>query len=222
MRWYDKFSRKFRNFGIPNLMGYITSSMIILYLAQFLFKMPVYQYLSFSAPLILQGQVWRLITFLLLPPYTTIVSVFFYLLLYYSIGRQLEYSWGTSTFNFYYLLGVIGTIIAGFITGSATNHYLNLSLFMAYAVLFPETEFRFMFLFPIKAKYLGYAEAILYVVWLFRYIFTQNWGKVAELLASVINFFIFFGPDIYDSIKRYFRTRKRQKEFRDGTRGNWK
>ena len=83
---------------------------------------------------------------------------------YYFLGSTLENVWGTFRFNLYYLVGLIGAVIAAFFTGYGTSTYLNLSLFLAFAFLFPDHEILLFFFFPIKMKYLAYVDWILFAV----------------------------------------------------------
>ncbi len=83
----------------------------------------------------------------------------FSLYFYYLIGTALEREWGSFWFDVYYFCGAIGTVIAGFITGSATNYYLNMSLFFAFAALYPNFQVLLFFFIPIKIKWLAYVDA---------------------------------------------------------------
>ena len=112
---------------------------------------------------------------------------------------------GTTRFNLYYLFGMIGAILAAFITHSTgTNSYLNLSLLLAYTALFPDNEVLFMFIIPMKLKWLGLLEGAL-LGWLF--IIGSMADRVA-LIFSLLNFLLFFGPRLYDRIRNKIRYEK--------------
>lgn len=222
MKWLKKLQRKMRNFGIPNLMLYITATMLFFFLADLILPLtPNFLYwMDFSRGLILQGEVWRLLTFLFMPPATNIIWLFFSLLFNVYVGRSLENHWGASSFTFYYLWGVIGLLVGGFITGSTTNIYLNTSLFLAFAQLYPDQEIRVMFLIHVKAKYLGYAQWIVYGILLIINLQFQNWGGAVALVMSVLNFIIFFGPGMIDRWRTNYHYRKRRKEFKEHIKNN--
>src|SRR5690554_5863822 len=207
MNWLDKLEKKFGRFAIPNLMYYIVMTMAAIYIIQYLFQIPLNFYLAFIPSLVWQGQFWRIITFIFIPPASSLIFFAFVLYFYYMIGITLENEWGTFRFNLYYLFGMIGTIIAALITGFGTSVYLNLSLFLAFAYLFPNMEVRLFFIFPIKIKWLAYLN---WGVFIFNFIFGTMAQRVV-ILASLINFFIFFGRDFIDYIKyqrKYGATRR--------------
>lgn len=212
--WLNKLERRFGRFGVPNLMMYITSTTLVLTLVEMFGGVPISSWLSFSRTLILEGQVWRLVTFLFVDSGWNLFSLILMLYFYYWIGCRLEYAWGTFQFTFYYLLGTVGAVIGGFITGSADATYLNLSLFLAYAALFPNEEILFMMFLPIKVKYLAYLDWIIFGATI---IFSSVPSKIAAVLA-LINFFIFFWPYISGSIRNYFKYRKVRNNFRNQMR----
>ena len=134
--WLDKLERKFSRYAIPNLITYI----IILYAAGFALELinPTFyrQFLSLDASKILQGQIWRIVTFIIQPPSDSLIFIVFALYLYYMIGKQLEAAWGAFRFNLYFFSGmlfiVLGAILAYLLTGTVLpmdTWYLNLSLF---------------------------------------------------------------------------------------------
>ena len=143
MSWLDKLDRKFGRWGIPNLMLYIVITIAAVFIGDVLFSvqgMSLSGYLALFTQAAVHGQFWRFITFIFVPPTTSIISLFFFLYFYYFLGSTLENVWGTFRFNLYYLVGLIGAVIAAFFTGYGTSTYLNLSLFLAFAFLFPDHE----------------------------------------------------------------------------------
>ena len=211
MNWLDKLERKFGRFAIPGLMRIIVIGMTLVFCCNLLFpQVNLLSYLYFSPALIAQGQVWRVFTFLFLPPQTSLVFILFSLYFYYFIGTSLENQWGSFRFNVYYLVGIIGTIIAGFIAGGATNSYLNLSLFFAFAAIFPDMQVLLFFLIPIKVKWLALVDAVLFA---FQLLF-GTWSTRAVIIASLINFLLFFGPDVWRRLRDNFKYRKQREEWR--------
>lgn len=221
MRFIDKLERKFRRFGIPNLMIYITATMLMVFLLELVLQRDISSLIDLNRTMILQGQVWRLVTFIFVPVNTSPLWIILSLYFYYSIGSTLENSWGTTRFTLYYLFGMIGAIIGMFITGYASNMYLNLSLFLVYAYLFPDTQFMLFFIIPIKAKYLAYVDVagllILFVINRFP-------GRLAIVFAF-LNFFLFFGPDLWQMLKQKKEVRDRRKRYKkneDDYRDYWR
>lgn len=218
MNLLDKLERKFGRYAIHNLMYYI----IILYalgyvIATFVPQFYV-QYLSLDPTMILRGQIWRIITFIIYPPNTGLFYFLISMYLYYSIGRILEAQWGAFRFNLYFFTGVLLHVVAAFIScyvfganiGPAFGtYYLNYSLFFAFAATYPDMQFLLFFIIPIKAKWLGIINGIYFGVtivagFLANYlpysvlIGLMNAGIIAHpaysamALVSLANFLIFF------------------------------
>ncbi len=207
MNWLNKLEKKFGRYAIPNLMSYIIGGNILVYVIQYIFHIPLSNYLAFVPSLIMEGQIWRIITFIFIPPSASLIFIAFVLYFYYMIGNTLEYEWGTFKFNLYYLFGIIGVMISGLIAGYSTSYYLNLSLFLAFAYLFPDTEILLFMVIPVKIKWLAYLDWAYFVISL---ITGDTYQRVA-VIASLINFFIFFGKDFIDYIKyhrKYDSTRR--------------
>lgn len=166
--------------------------------------------LMFDRAAILGGQIWRIFTFLFLPPDASLLFIVLSLYLYYMIGTALENQWGAFGFTMYYLLGAVGAILSGIITGYATNEYLNLSLFFAFAMLNPNFELLLFFFIPVKMKWLAVIDAIGFVL-LF---IVESWSGRLALVMAVINVFIFFTPNFIDFIKSLWRRWKWRQNFK--------
>jgi membrane associated rhomboid family serine protease len=140
--------------AIERLTTFIVGGMAITYVL--CLARPEYFRHLVLIPQLVPSQPWRLVTFLFLPPPSSMIWVLLALYFTWLIGSSLEQEWGALKFNVYYLFGAVGTAAAGFLTGTAqTNEYLNLSLFFAFATLFPDYEIRLFFVLPVKVKWLG-------------------------------------------------------------------
>lgn len=210
MNWLYKLERKFGRFGITNLMLYVVTTMLFVAIFDMVIGFPLSHWFSLIPSLVAQGQIWRLITFIFLPPASTPLALVLSLYFYYIMGSTLERVWGTFRFNLYYLFGIVGCILAGLISGYGTNMYLNLSLFLAFAYLFPDHQVLLFYIIPIKMKYLAYLDWAIFAFDLL----TGSWPAKVAIIASLINFFIFFGPDILDRIRRR-RGNNVQRNFRN-------
>ncbi len=198
-------------------MSVITVAMILVWAVDLLlpitgYEVSIYGMLYFDRGLIFSGQVWRIITFLFLYP-TASNPIFTALALYFYwwIGSSLESYMGKARFNLYYLFGVIGSIIAGLIVGGMTNFYLNISLFLAFAVLFPETRVLLFFFIPIKIKWLGMFDGLI----LLLSFIIGNWIERAAILAAIASFLLFFGYRLWYNTKRAYEDYKRRKNYYD-------
>lgn len=208
--------RKYGRYAIDNLMKIIVVGMGLVYAVD-LISAPMNQgvgtlsqFFAFSRPLILRGQIWRLITFIFVPPASSPLFILITLYFYWLIGQYLEQYWGAFRFNVYYLCGMLGAIIAGFITGYSTNYYLNLSLFLAFATFQPDLEVLLFFILPVKVKWL----ALVALASLTYMLITSPWSGKLALVMSLINLIIFFGPDLVQQIKQL----RRRYEWKKNTR----
>lgn len=208
----DKLDRKIGRYALRNLMTIIVAGTALVWLFDFVFaqKAGVYlsYYLYFDKALILKGQVWRLITFVFIPQEYNIFFLVVSLYFYWLIGSSLEREWGSFKFDVYYLVGTLGSIASGFITGYASNSYLHLSLFLAFAILYPDHKVLLFFFIPVKMKWLAIFDAVLLVLELIL----GTWALRIALLISLLNIPLFFWRNVVDAIRRRHRRRKWQKE----------
>lgn len=198
MNFLDKLERKYGKYAIKNLMLYILFGNAFVFLFYHLTGGQFLSWILFHFGAVLKGQVWRLISFVFIPNTFDILWFLFSAFLYYSIGMQLEYTWGTFKFNVYYLMGIIFNIIASIVLQFVFNSfadprsmtlYINLSLFLAYATLFPNVQFRLYFIIPVKVKYL----AFLYAAFLLFDFFTGGLATQVLIIISLLNYLMFFG-----------------------------
>jgi membrane associated rhomboid family serine protease len=204
--------RKFGKIAIKNLMLHVTILNAIVYIASYLFgTYGLVSYMVLNPGLVMTGQVWRLITYIFVPPLGNIFLTAITLYFYYFIGISLERAWGSFKFNIYYFLGIIFTAAASMITGiSIAGTFLNLSLFFAFAMLYPNMEILFFFVIPLKVKYLAYIDAAFYIIMLI----TGSASERTAIIGSVLNFLLFFGKDIYKSIKLRIRVSKNRSRYK--------
>lgn len=204
MDWISKLERKYGRYAVSGIMKYL----IILQIGgYFIFSSSYeffYYYLSLDAAAILQGQVWRIVTFLMDPPTTSLIFVFFAFYLYYMIGESLEHIWGAFRFNLYLISGIIfhvvGAILAYLLFGVSYplgTEYLYLSLFLAFAASFPDVEFRLFFVLPIKAKYLGYLNGAFFAYTVLQgflpaYSHVIYKANAIAAFVSMLNFLLFY------------------------------
>lgn len=204
MNWLDKLERKLGRFAIPNLTVYLLVGYVIGFGIVNLMRDMV-GYLTLEPALILRGQVWRLISWVLIPPTDNLISLVFLVLLYYSLGTALERTWGSFRYNVYIFSGLLFTVLAVFglyvfyyfrygvevplsAVGLIGTNYITMSIFLAFAVIYPDMEVMLYFILPIKMKWM----ALVYVV-LAGYDFINGGiGIRVAIGASLLNFVIFF------------------------------
>ncbi len=191
-RRFNRFCYRNRDKGIPNLMLYITIGTAIVYFLRWIDPSNMLSYwLYFDRSLIVRGQIWRLITFPLVYSSSNLFWTVLMLFCYYSLGQAIENLWGTLRFNLFYFTGmVMMDVFCMIFSGYASAYYLNLSLFLAYATLYPKAQFTLFFIIPIPAWVLAVIDLLLLAMGLF-YPFPHNLFPV----IAVANYFLFFGKD---------------------------
>ena len=197
-RRFNRFCFEHRNKGIPNLMLYISLGCALVYLmTQVTQNTLLYSLLVFDRTAILQGQVWRLFTYPLTFDSSNLLLMAVALFCYYSIGRAIENIWGTLRFNLFYFCGIIMMDIWCMLFGGRADvTYLNLSLFLSYATMFPDAQFLFFFIIPIKARIFALFDLFLVIYAVLVYPFPSNVFAV----ISLANYFLFFGRDVLNVI----------------------
>ena len=198
-RKFERFCYQNRSKGIPNLMLYICIGTAIVYLFTMATNNTVlYSALQFDRAAILRGQVWRLITYPLTTSSGNILFMLITLLCYYSLGAAMENQWGTFKFNLFYLTGVVLMDIYGMIFGCRADvTYLNLSLFLSYATMYPQASFLMFFIIPIKAWVLALFDLAMILLGVFAVPFGPE--NLFPIIA-LANYFLFFGKDVLNVI----------------------
>lgn len=192
----NKMERKFGRYAIPNLMLYIIIANAVGLILLYINPAFLMGYLRFSAEEILHGQIWRLVTYIFMPTSTNLLSMVLFCLVYYMIGVSLERAWGAFRQNLYIFSGLLGQVIGAFLVYAFTGidmtmlntSYLNASMFFAYAALFPNMQFYFYFIIPIKAKWMALLSGVFYIYEFFAYGIETK----VMIVMSLINFLVFF------------------------------
>lgn len=172
MKFINKLERKFGKYAINNLIYYIIALYVIGWIMQLSAREVYSTYFSLNAEAILHGQVWRIVTFLMKPPASSPIFMVFVLYLYYMIGMNLERAWGAFRFNLYFFTGVlfhaitaiIIYILFGGLIVELDTFYLNMSLFFAFAALYPNMQLLLFFIIPVKIKWLAMLNGVLFVL----------------------------------------------------------
>ncbi|MGM9538274.1 MAG: rhomboid family intramembrane serine protease [Candidatus Onthomonas sp.] len=200
----DRFCYNHPRFGIPNLVYYLIGGSCIVYLLDLLTysRVAVSSLLAFDRALIFQGQIWRLVTFLFTTWGQSPISFLLAMYFLWFVGTNLEREWGTAKFTCYYGMGVLLTLILGLITGSASTTYIDLTLFLAFATLYPDTRFLLFFFIPIKAKWLGWIDAALLAFSFVGSIIRLDLGGALMIIISIFNYLLFFWPELMYQVRR--------------------
>lgn len=208
----ERFCARHPRFGIPNLMRYIVIGNVVVYFLSMLSRnadATALDFLAFNLNGLLHGEVWRLVTFVFVPEYSSPFALLISLYFYYWIGSILEREWGTAKFTLYYaggaLLTLLGVVITSLITGNhfltlAGTGYVNLSMFLAFAVLFPNMTVLLFFIIPIKIKWLAIIDGAFFAFEIVSGILSGNVVGIITPVLALLNFAIFITPHV-----RYLR-----------------
>ena len=233
-RKFDRFCFRNRDKGIPNLMTWICLGNAAVFLLWRFFNIPLPGLLNFDSYAIMQGQVWRLFTYIFTFASegsffgSYVLGALFSILFYHWIGKMLEMVWGTLRFNLYYLCGILLTDLAGMaihwgfgLPVSLGSTYLNLSLFLAVATLVPDNRILLMMFIPIKMKWMAWVDFIItanaLITGIMECIFYWNaYGSYLGLfhlcigllpLVAILNYFLFFGRGIANVMPDWLKRR---------------
>ena len=225
----DRFCAKHPYWGIANLMRYVVIGTVAVYLLYLLTGMNagVFSLLAFSPAHILKGEIWRLVTFIFLPFSTDPLSLILSLYFYYWIGGALENQWGTPKFTIFYFSGVLLTILGAALTTLVTGtnialfstYYVNMSMFFAFAALYPDAQVLLFFFIPIKIKWLAWLDGALFAFDVARSIGAGDWGGVITPVVALLNVVVFFWPYFIRTAERTrYRNSRQATRFRQTVR----
>jgi membrane associated rhomboid family serine protease len=223
MNWLDRAEARFGFLAIPGLPRIIVGFNLLVFI---LFKVsPSFvPLLELNPTLVLQGQVWRLVTFIFIPQFGGMLgewlTILLYLLYLLFIGTGLEQAMGSFKLTLYYLMGMFGVAVAALLLGSAqipgagpTGTYaagmLNSTLFFAFARYYPETIIYLMYILPVKVKWMAWFSAALLI---FGFL-GNGWDYRVSLLICLVNYLIFFGVEHYREARHRTETTTRRERF---------
>lgn len=189
----DRLERLLSRFAIPGLIRYVVALNALVFILVRL--NPDYaQVLALDRTAILNGEVWRVVSWIFLPQTTSFFWIFFYLMFTWWLGDLLEGSWGVFRLNAYYFLGMALCIASALLFGASEgNLFLNLSLFLAVATLAPNLEIMLFFVLPVKIKWVALFSLLFPAAVLLL-------GSLAEKMVVVMclgNYLVFFGPGYF-------------------------
>ena len=221
-RNFERFCYRHQDKGIRNLMLYIAIGTAIVYLIGTLDPSGAfYSALVFDRDAILHGQVWRIITYIFIPRDTSIIGLAVNLYFDYVFGKMIERTWGAFRFNLFYFSGVLITALGALLLGlNASILYIDLSLTLAFATVFPEAQILFMYIIPLKMKYLAWLYFGVTIFQIIQIPFPRNLLPVFALL----NYFLFFGSDVLHVLPDFLRGKKKGIHYtqrKQRTSANW-
>jgi len=214
MSLLDKIQRRFGRFALRHVtIGLILCQVVVYAMAQGQMlkvgegdveRHTVLDRIALVPEKVLEGQIWRLVTFVCEPPTTNVVFALFFWYMFYLMGEALELSWGSFRYNVYLLIGYFATVAVSFLTPQvpASIGFLEGSVFLAFAALFPDFVIYLFFLLPVKIKWLA---LLAWIGYFFALVF-GTWATRLLVLASICNFLLFFSKDILYRLRKSRRS----------------
>jgi membrane associated rhomboid family serine protease len=213
-RLLARLERKIGRFAIPHLMMFIVGGMALFWVLS-LTRPEILGRMVLDVDAVRAGEVWRLVTFLFMPIGSSPLWVLANLYFAWWVGSSLEQHWGAFKFNAFYFMGAAGTILAAVLTGPQTNFYLDASLMLAFATVFPDVQILLFFILPIRVKWLGIVAGVGIAIALAM----GTWGTRAAILAAMGNYVLFFSGhwmDVWRSRNVKVRQKARMAQFDAG------
>ncbi|MEE8142878.1 MAG: hypothetical protein V3T77_07245 [Planctomycetota bacterium] len=229
-RWLNLLERRFGRYAVPHLALFVVTPKII-----FLLKValqpsslqPMMENFVLVPALVLEGELWRLFTFLVIPPTFQAIWFLLYAYLTYLYCSGLEQAWGAFRLNVYILIAWFATVVSTFLAYFLNEKfvlldafYVETTLFLAFAAVYPEFVFQLFFILPVKVKYLAM------VAWAMAgFQFMQGgWSEVYQyahrvvLLGIYCNYLLFFGARHYKYIRDRIEAQRRRKKWQEAMR----
>jgi hypothetical protein len=214
MTLLDRLERKLGRFAVHNATLGIIFAQVAFYAVhqaelRGAIREPVTEKLTLVPALVLEGQWWRVFTFVFTPPGDSLLWAILFWYFFYFVGTVMEQTWGAFRYNVYLLVGYVATVAAAFLVPDmpASVAFLQGSVFLAFAYLYPDFVIQLMFVLPVRVKWLAWLTWAGYCL----VFFSGNLVAMAMVGASVANFFVFFGRDVFRRALYGHRLMTRQK-----------
>jgi hypothetical protein len=215
MHWIDRAEAKFGNFAIPGLLRYVAGFNALCFV---LIKLNPHflDVLTLNPDLVLKGEVWRVFTYIFIPVigglFPDWLGAALYILYFIWIGTGLEEAIGAFRTTLFYLLGMVGTTIAAFLTGGDPSAFLlNTSLLFAFARFYPDTTIYILFVLPVKVKWMAWITGAFVLLGFIG----GPWVYRAAVIAALSNFLLFFGREIAHEAKHRKEVSGRRRRFEE-------
>lgn len=219
----DRLDRRFGRHAVGGLVTYLIAVQVALYILQF-FRLDqqfandsIRELIELVPEKVLEGEVWRLVTFMFEAPVTHPIWAFFYWYLLHLFATTLEQRWGPFRLNLYLLVGWAATVLVAMLVPQlrqteVTNGYLYTSVFLAFAQLYPDFELRLFFVLPVKVKWLALLTWIGFV----QSVVIGGWPAFWIAAATTADFLLFLGSDVWRSARHWRRGHQFQRRVQQG------
>jgi len=211
MQWLHNLERRFGRYSIPNLVTVllcgqlVTGAVILLLWGNLLFFLPL------ERTAVLHGQIWRLVSFVFMPTWIGSPLGILNLLFYWWAGNALTQYWGDFKMQVFLGLGILGAWAGCALTGYGSAEGIFLSLFFAFAWMWPDQQVLLLGIIPLKVKWLGWFEALL---WL-RSFLLGGFSTRISLVLGLLGFVVFFGREMWEWARDGVVSAKRRRDWKN-------
>lgn len=220
MTLLSKLNSRFGRYGVPNVtLLFIFGQVLLFVVAQINPNqngVDILDRIGMFPDKVIAGEYWRLVTFMFAPPTTNVIFAFFFWYMFYLMGTTLEVNWGAFRYNVFIAVGYIASVACAFgvyfalgpaeAVFPASNVFLYGTIFLAFARLYPDFTMYIFFVLPVKIRWLALLQWIGYA---FGFL-GGPWMAKAMIFASVFNYLLFFGRDIWLGMKHGHRRMRQQ------------
>jgi hypothetical protein len=212
-KWIERLERLMPGLGIPNLALYLIGAQVFGFLVTWV-EPRAWQLLILNPYMVLQGELWRLITFMAMPLSDSPLWMLFVLYFLYFIINGIEEEWGEFRTTLYVLVGVVLTIAFSFAFGVpiVSIREFQSTLFLAAATIAPDYQIQLFMVIPVKMKWLAWLT-VAYIIWS---LIVATWLGRLYLLVMYANYLLFFGPYFIGRVYAFYRRRKFQQDVAAG------
>jgi membrane associated rhomboid family serine protease len=197
-RLLARLERRFGRYAVHGLTWYLILAQAFVFVVE-LTHPGFSAVLMLNRSLVLQGQVWRLVTYLFIPATTSPLWFLFAMYWLHLLGTSLEAQWGSFRYQAFWLIGMFLTTVVAFAFDiPASNVYLLMSLFLAFATLFPDFEIRVFLIIPVKVKWLALLDGLA----LLGMMGTANGLQKVVPLLAIGNYLLFFAGTLVERVRQ--------------------
>lgn len=199
MKWLDWLESKIGFLAFPGLIRIIVAFQALVFILNAL-QPEFVQMLTFNRDAVLEGQVWRVFTFVFIPPamgWLGPLGVLIALYFLWFLGEGLEHAWGAFKLNLFFFVGMLGAAVMALVMGQADSGPLLLSILFAFATLYPDFQILLFFILPVKIKWIAWIS-LFFTVMVFLGV---SLPVKALMLVSFGNYILFFGPTLWRSLQ---------------------
>lgn len=201
--WVDRLERRLGFLAVPGLPGLMTAMTALAALLSAA-KPEFVAALALDPEGLLRGQVWRVATFLIVPPESSLLWMLLWLAMIFAVLSALEAAWGEFKLTVFVAIGAVMSTIAALATGAiGDNGPIHLASFLAFARLAPDREVLVMFVFPVKLRWIAGVAAALTAIRLLG----GDTATRAQLLAGLSSYLLYFGQGHWQDVKLAWRRR---------------